>query len=73
MLYWQEEGLKKMKSKEKIRYCKVCNCELTSDNKTGYCEKHKRKQAGDTKKVGVAVLGVIGTALLFIPRLFRKK
>ena len=63
-----------MKRKEKVQYCKECGCELTSDNKSGYCQKHKRKQAGEIKKVGGTLLGLAGAALLIVPKLiFRKK
>jgi len=61
-----------MKHKDKIQYCKECGCELTSDNKSGYCEKHKRKQVGNLKKVGGVLLS-IGGALLLIPKFLIKK
>ena len=62
-----------MKRKEKVQYCKECGCALTSANKSGYCERHKRKQSGNLKKVGGALLSM-GGALLIIPKIiFRKK
>ena len=61
-----------MKCKEKVLYCKECGCELTSDNKSGYCERHKRKQAGNLKKAVGALLSS-GGALLLIPKLFLRK
>ena len=60
-----------MKCKEKVLYCKECGCELTSDNKLGYCERHKRKQAGNLKKAVGALLS--SGALLLIPKLFLRK
>lgn len=56
-----------------IRCCRVCNCELTSENKSGYCEMHRRKRAGTIKKAGSSLLGILGTALLIGKFLIKKR
>lgn len=65
--------MKKEKTKE-IRYCKKkgCNCELASENKTGYCEKHNRKIINGLKAAGSAVVSLVGV-ILVLPRFLGKK
>ena len=61
-----------MSDNEIKQYCKKCNCDLTSDNKTGYCKNCKseeRKAIRSLLLIGSTILSVI----LFIPKLFLKK
>ena len=62
-----------MKPKAPQKCCKKCGCELTSDNKSGLCQMHKRKRADDLKKIGGALLGLVGTAFLLIPKFDPRK
>ena len=62
------------KETKEIRYCKKkgCNCELSTENKTGYCEKHNRKLVNGLKAAAGAVVSVAGI-IVTLPFIFRKK
>lgn len=54
------------------RYCKKCGCELTSDNKSKYCLKHREERTEKWQK-GLALGLSVASTIAIIPRIFFKK
>lgn len=48
------------KKDDKIKYCKKCGAELTSDNKKSVCKNCNRSKLGTVKTIGVIGLGALG-------------
>lgn len=48
------------------RYCKVCGCELPSDNKDGLCDRHRREKVNNIKTIVGTVLGTAAAVALAI-------
>ena len=54
------------------RYCKKCGCELTSDNKSKYCLKHREERTENLQKYGALGLR-IASVFVIIPKILFKK
>lgn len=50
------------KKDNKIKYCKKCGAELTSDNKKSVCKNCNRSKLGKVKTIGVIAVTVFGAA-----------
>lgn len=59
---------KVMSDKPEIRYCKNCDCELTSTNKKKLCEKCRRDKNGLIKNFATGAAALASLALVVITK-----
>ena len=57
---------------EEVRRCKKCGCELMSNNKSKYCEKHKRERSNFIANIGKGAVALGGLIITIGSLVFKK-